>query len=92
MAKKEKIYEYKKIRSEGVFHHLFRENSSENWKHHNPIGPAIEPVNKDNKKQKKEYYIFGIKHTLEEFKDYKQDQEGLPWFKQAAPKGTTHRH
>ena len=92
MKRKEKLYEYKRIRSEGAFHHLFREKLTDNWKHHNPEGPAIEPVDKEDKKIKKQYYLFGIKHTPDEFKAYKQDQEGLPWYKQPAPKGITYRN
>ena len=68
MAKKEKFYEYKKISSGGAIHHLFRENPEDNWIHHNSDGPAIEPIEEGNKKVKKEYYLFGIKHTAEEFK------------------------
>jgi len=92
MTKKQKVYEYKRIKSEGAYHHLIRENPEDSWKHHNGEGPAIEPVDKDNRKIKKQYYLFGISYTSEGFKDYKRDQEGLPWYKQAAPKGVTHRH
>ena len=92
MAKKQKNYEYKRIKSDGAYHYLIRENSEDNWKHHNGDGPAIEPVDENNKKVKKQYYLFGISYTSEEFKEYKQDQEGLPWYKQSAPKGVTYRN
>ena len=74
MAKKEKFYEYKKINSQGARHHLFRENPDDSWIHHNPDGPAIEPIDENDKSVKKEYYLFGIKQTLEEFKAYQQDR------------------
>ena len=43
MSKKEKIYEYKKIKSKGAFHYLFRAQGKANWIHHNTEGPAIDP-------------------------------------------------
>ena len=87
--KKEKIYEYKKIRVNEAIHHLFRETGNKNWLHHNPEGPAIEPVNSDNKSVKKEYYLFGIQKTHEEFKEYQQSREGLPWYKNPSMKAVT---
>ena len=90
--KKQKVYEYKRIKSEGAYHHLIRENSEDSWKHHNGDGPAIEPVDDNNRKIKKQYYLFGISYTSEAFKEYKQEQEGLPWYKQSASKGITYRN
>ena len=83
--KKEKIYEYKKIKSREAIHHLFREQGKENWKHHNSEGPAIEFLNSN----KKEYYLFGFQKTAEEFKDIKSSREGLPWYKNPSMKATT---
>ena len=57
MAKAEKIYEYKKMKVENTIHHLFREQGNVNWKHHNPDGPAIEPVNESDKSVTKKYYL-----------------------------------
>ena len=83
--KKNQIYEYKKVKIGNAMHYLFREQGKDNWKHHNPEGPAIEPL----KSNKKEYYLFGIQKTLEEFKDIKSSKEGLPWYKNPSMKATT---
>jgi len=74
---KEKIYEYKKMKINGAIHYLIRENENSNWIHHNPDGPAIDPIDKGSK----EYYIYGIHKTHDEFLEYKRDQKGLPWYK-----------
>ena len=87
--KKERIYEYKKIKVYNAIHHLFRETGNENWLHHNPDGPAIEPISSDDKSVRKEYYLFGIQKTFEEFKEYQQSREGLPWYKNPSMKATT---
>ena len=83
--KKNQIYEYKKVKIGNAMHYLFREQGNENWKHHNPDGPAIEYLNSN----KKEYYLFGIQKTLEEFKDIKSSKEGLPWYKNPSMKAVT---
>ena len=50
------------------------ENKLHNWE-----GPAL-----INEKQKlKEYYLNGIKYTMEKWKDIKKSGEGLPWYKQS---------
>jgi len=85
--KKEAIYEYKKIKVGEAIHHLFREQGNANWKHHNPDGPAIEPLN-GTRSVSKEYYLFGFKKTFEEFKEYQQSKEGLPWYKNPSMKTT----
>ena len=74
---KEKIYEYKKMKVNGAIHHLIRESSTSNWIHHNPEGPAIEPIEKGSK----EYYLYGIKKTHDELLEFKREQKGLPWYK-----------
>ena len=81
MSKKEKFYEYKTIKAGGAFHHLFRESPNDNWLHHNPDGPAIEPIKSGDRSVSKEYYLFGFQKSLEEFKDIKSSREGLPWYK-----------
>ena len=43
---------------------------------HNPDGPAIIHPN-----GKKEYYVYGIPYTAENFKAMSSDREGLPWYK-----------
>ena len=89
MSKKEKYYEYKTIKAKGAFHHLFRESPNDNWIHHNPDGPAIEPIKSGDRSVLKEYYLFGFQKTLEEFKDIKSSREGLPWYKNPSMRGTT---
>ena len=70
MSKAEKIYEYKKLKIENAIHHLFREQGNVNWKHHNPDGPAIEPVKEGDRSVTKKYYLYGLEKTREEFKEY----------------------
>ena len=45
---------------------------------HNWEGPALIPEG-DNRKR--EYYIYGIQYSEDEWKDRKRDGKGLPWFK-----------
>ena len=47
-------------------------------KRHNWEGPALIPEG-DNRKR--EYYIYGIQYSEDEWKDRKRDGKGLPWFK-----------
>ena len=56
---------------------------------HNWDGPALIPQG-NNKKA--EYYLYGIKYSKSEFKEVVRNRTGLPWYKQPAPKGTTHRN
>jgi hypothetical protein len=50
-------------------------------KFHNWDGPALFP--KGNKKQG-EYYLYGIRYEMEEWKEMKKQWEGLPWYKTPA--------
>ena len=50
------------------------ENKLHNWE-----GPAL--INETQKL--KEYYLNGIKYTMEKWKDIKKSGEGLPWYKQS---------
>jgi len=50
---------------------------------HNTEGPAVIHPN-----GKKEYYINGIKLSVEEYKEAKRNTKGLPWFKGAQRKGS----
>jgi hypothetical protein len=86
MSKKEKFYEYRTIRVKGAFHHLFREDKDKNWIHHNPDGPAIEPVNEGDRSVTKKYYLYGIEKTKDEFNELQQSKEGLPWYKNPSMK------
>jgi hypothetical protein len=50
-------------------------------KFHNWDGPALFP--KGDKKQG-EYYLYGIRYEMEEWKEMKKQWEGLPWYKTPA--------
>ena len=56
---------------------------------HNWDGPALIP---EGNERKAEYYLYGIKYSKSEFKEVVRNRTGLPWYKQPAPKGTTHRN
>ena len=51
--------------------------------------PALIP---QGAKRLREYYLYGIKYSESEFKEVVRNRTGLPWYKQPAPKGTTHRN
>ena len=55
---------------------------------HNEEGPAL--INKEQKR--KEYYLNGIEFTYDDWNEIIKGKEGLPWYKQAAAKGQTHRN
>ncbi len=48
---------------------------------HNWEGPALIP---QGVKRLREYYLYGIYHTEEEWKEKKRDRTGLPWYKNPA--------
>jgi hypothetical protein len=50
---------------------------------HNWEGPAFIP---QGNKRSSEYYLFGIKHSKEEWLEKKKDVNGIPWYKTAAAK------
>ena len=51
----------------------------------------LEKITEGNTK-KAEYYLYCIKYSKSEFKEVVRNRTGLPWYKQPAPKGTTHRN
>ena len=55
---------------------------------HSEDGPAL--VNKEQRR--KEYYLNGIEYTFDDWNEIIKGKEGLPWYKQAAAKGQTHRN
>lgn len=83
MAKKEKVYEVRRMRNSGAYHHFFRESGTDAWKHHNWDGPAIEPISGENSEYKKSYFLYGIEMDHEEWSEIRKEREGLPWYKQA---------
>jgi len=50
---------------------------------HNWDGPALIP---QGNKRLSEYYLFGIKHTKEQWEEKKKDVNGQPWYKTSAGK------
>mgnify|MGYP003967194539 FL=1 len=47
-------------------------------KFHNWDGPALYP---EGNKRQGEYYLYGIRYDVEEWKEMKKQWEGLPWYK-----------
>jgi hypothetical protein len=54
-------------------------------KMHNWEGPALIP---QGNKRLAEYYLFGIKHTKEQWEEKKKDVNGQPFYKSAAGKAS----
>jgi len=50
---------------------------------HNWEGPALIP---EGNNRLREYYLYGIKKTEDEWKEAKRDGNGLPWYKNPAYK------
>jgi len=55
---------------------------------HSEKGPAL--INKEQRR--KEYYLNGIEYDYDTWNEIMKGKEGLPWYKQAAAKGVTHRN
>jgi len=87
--KKETIYEERRMRSKGAYHHFFKESGSDAWKYHNWEGPAIHPIEGEQTEHKKEYYLYGKQLTFEEWSEVRKEREGLPWYKNPSMRGTT---
>ena len=69
----------RKLKSpDGTIAYLW-DNKLHNWE-----GPALIPEG-DNRKR--EYYIYGIQYSEEEWKERKRDGKGLPWYKDPRFKG-----
>jgi hypothetical protein len=70
--------EVKKMKSTdgSIVYHL-------NGKMHNWDGPAFIP---QGNKRLAEYYLFGIKHTKEQWEEKKKDVNGQPFYKTSAGK------
>ena len=48
---------------------------------HNWEGPALIP---EGVYRNREYYIYGIRYSEEEWKEIKRDRNGVPWYKNPA--------
>jgi hypothetical protein len=83
--KKNKIYEYKTIRSQGALLYLFKEKDAPHWKFHNWDGPAIEPI-EENCKLKKQYYLYGTLYDYNNWQEILSQREGLPYYKNQSMK------
>ena len=57
-------------------------------KMHNWEGPALIP---QGNKRLAEYYLFGIKHTKEQWEEKKKDVNGIPFYKSASGKAAGSR-
>ena len=55
------------------------DNKLHNWK-----GPAL-----ITPEGKKEYYLYGIEYTFDDWKERRRQREGLPWYKDPQFRGTT---
>ena len=55
---------------------------------HSEKGPAL--INKEQRR--KEYYLNGIEYDYDTWNEIMKGKEGLPWYKQPAAKGQTHRN
>ena len=55
---------------------------------HSEKGPAL--INKEQRR--KEYYLNGIEYDFDTWNEIMKGKEGLPWYKQPAAKGQTHRN
>ncbi len=62
-----------------IAHHL-------DGKVHNWEGPAL--IRKGVYRQR-EYYIYGIYHTEDEWKEVKREKNGVPWYKNPAMREST---
>jgi hypothetical protein len=89
---KERLYEYRKMKSQGAYHYFIKMQGEENWKYHNWDGPAIQPIEGEECSLRKQYFLNGIEYNVESYKEALSNREGLPWYKQAAPKGQTYRN
>ena len=72
----------KLTKADGTIAYVF-DNKLHNWD-----GLALLPQG-DNRKR--EYYLHGIQHTLDGWKEARRNREGLPWYKNASMKGQTNR-
>jgi|TARA_R110000803_G_scaffold165215_1_gene228792 hypothetical protein len=76
---KENFPKTKRLRTpEGTIVYYW-DNKLHNWE-----GPALIP---EGNNRLREYYIYGIKYTEEDWKEAKRSGKGLPWFKD--PKHTS---
>ena len=56
---------------------------------HNWEGPALIP---EGNSRKKEYYLYGMQKTLEDWKEMRKQREGLPYYKNQSMKNKLDQH
>ena len=56
---------------------------------HNWEGPALIP---EGNNRKKEYYLYGMQKTLEEWKEMRKQREVLPYYKNQSMKNKLDQH
>lgn len=79
---KEETLETQHLRTEdGTIAHYVNINGVN--KMHNWDGAAYIP---QNNKRQAEYYLFGIKHTKDQWEEKKKDVNGIPFYKTSAGK------
>ena len=88
---KAKLFEEKVIKYKGARHYLIKMEGEDYFKHHRYDDPAIVPLSRQSE-FKKGWYLSGIPYDEETFKEIMREREGLPWYKQSAPKGETYRN
>lgn len=75
MSEKQKFEPAKRLKkADGTIAYIW-EGKLHNWD-----GPALIPEG-DNRKR--EYYIHGIQYSEQEWKDRKNERQGLPYYKQS---------
>ena len=70
----------KLTKADGTIAYIW-DNNLHNWE-----GPALIP---EGNMRKREYYLYGIRKTEEQWKDARKDREGLPFYKKASVTGTS---
>jgi len=85
---KERLYEYKTMKSQGARHYFIKFQGEEAWKYHRWDGPAIEPVD-ENCNLTRGWFLNGVKYNYESYHEAMKNREGLPWYKQT---GANIRH
>ena len=93
MGKEEKVklFEEKVIINGGARHYLIKMEGEDHFKHHRWDAPAIVPLSRQSE-FKKGYFLSGIEYDEEVYNEIMKEREGLPWYKQSAPKGETYRN
>ena len=85
---KTKIRKVSKIEEDGTKTRAHALQMGDRTVFHSEDGPAL--INKEQRR--KEYYLNGIEYDYDTWNEIMKGKEGLPWYKQPAAKGQTHRN